>query len=93
MAMFDIHIHVDNNELLERIKAMTVQLEKLTAEVEENTSVTASAIALLDNLSDQIRELKDDPAALEALASRLVTSGNELAAAVTANTPAEEPTE
>lgn len=70
--------------------AMSEQLENLTAKVEKCNTVMDSASTLLKTLSDEIRSLKDDPAALEALASRLDLETEELAAAVLANTPAEE---
>jgi chromosome segregation ATPase len=72
-----------------RIEAMSAQLDRLTAEVSEIKTVADSAITLLNGLSAQIRALKDDPAKLEALANDLDAKGNELAAAVTANTPSE----
>lgn len=70
---------------------MTAQLDRLAAEVAENGSVVGSAIELINGLAADIRELKDDPAALAALADSLDAKTNELAAAVATNTPAEEP--
>ena len=63
-------------------------LTALTAEVERNTSVDQSAIALLTGLAAQIEALKTDPVALQALADTMRGSSDELAAAVAANTPA-----
>ncbi len=77
------------HHILEDIHAMTVQLDQLTSEVEENTSVTESAVALLANLAEQLRANADDPAAIEDLANKLDTNSNRLADAVAANTPAE----
>lgn len=68
---------------------MSAQLDALTAEVARNTSVDQSAIALLNGLSQQISDLKNDPAALQALADSLSSSSNDLAAAVLQNTPAQ----
>jgi type II secretory pathway component PulM len=66
-------------------------LTALTAEVTRNTDVDASAIALLNGLAAKIQELKNDPAALDALAVQLRTSSTALADAVTANTPVDAP--
>lgn len=65
---------------------MTAQLAALKTEVERNTAVTNSAVALISGLAQQIRDLKDDPAALEALAASLDANSDSLAAAVEANT-------
>lgn len=64
-------------------------LDDITREVEEARSVGDSAIALIQGLADEIRTLKDDPAALEELAARLSGQTDALATAVKANTPAE----
>ncbi len=70
---------------------MTPELARLKDEVAETKQITASAVTLLVGLSSQIRDLKDDPAALAALADDLDASNAELAAAIAANTPAAEP--
>ncbi len=67
---------------------MSEQLDRLTTEVTENADVIASAVTLINGLSQQIRDLQNDPAALAALADKLDAQSNDLAAAVTANTPA-----
>ena len=67
---------------------MSNELTALTAQVAENTTVEQSAITLLAGLSAQIAALKDDPAAIQALADSLKASGDALAAAIVANTPA-----
>ena len=77
---------------------MTQELQDLESAVAENTSIDQSAILLLEQLSEQIDALKDDPVKLAALAANLKASSAALAAAVLANTPAapepppEEPT-
>jgi ABC-type transporter Mla MlaB component len=70
-------------------KAMSKELDALRAEVERNTAVDQSAIALLAGLAKQIEDMKDDPVALQALADELRTRNDELAGAVAANTPQE----
>lgn len=67
---------------------MSSQLDTLTAQVTENTSTEASAIALLNNLHDLLVAAGTDPVKLSQLASTLKGSGDALAAAIVANTPA-----
>jgi chromosome segregation ATPase len=71
----------------ERTDAMSQQLDDLKREVQESRAVTEGAVTLIGGLSDQIRELKDDPQALEDLAAELDSQQQALAAAITANTP------
>ena len=75
------------NLQIERINVMSAALDRLTQEVAETKTAVESAITLIDGLADQIRDLKDDPAALEALADELDAQQAAIAAAVTANTP------
>lgn len=91
------HFHHSAHEdeilaLLKRIDQRTIQmsadLTRISAEVSEISTVTDSAIALLNDLSQRIRDNATDPAALNALADALDSKGNALAAAVAANTPA-----
>ncbi len=83
----------DVEEALKRIERrldrMSVQLDRLTSEVAENSIAVDSAIVLLNRLAQMIRDSVDDPAALEALANDIDAKTNALAAAVVANTPAE----
>ena len=74
--------------ILWRIDTMSTELARLQAEVTEMSTVAASAVALIEGLSAQIRDNANDPAALTALADSLDDSGNKLAAAVAANTAA-----
>ncbi len=75
---------------LKELPAMSQALDRLKTEVQESTAVAKSAVQLISGLSAQIRDLKDDPAALEALADELDASQQELAAAIAANTTAED---
>ena len=63
-------------------------LTVLTAQVKSNTDVEASAIVLLNGLSAQIAQIKNDPVAVQQLADQLKSSASSLADAITANTPA-----
>lgn len=73
--------------LQERIMDMTAELTTLQDQVTETLSVEQSAIILIQGLADQIAAIKDDPAAIQALADSLHAKSDELAAAVIANTP------
>ncbi len=99
---FDVHIHFKADPAMERkldlilsalnnlegkVTAMAGELDRLTTEVAENTTVIQSAITLINGLAQQIRDLSTDPAALNALADTLDAQSNALAEAVTANTP------
>lgn len=85
-------LHEKVDRVLAQQEIIMADLTALTAEVERNTAVDQSAIALLTGLAAQIEALKTDPVALQGLADKLKGSSNDLAAAVLANTPA-EPTE
>lgn len=75
--------------ILKEVRAVTPELERLATEVAEMKTAQQSAVTLLSNLSELIRQHADDPAALRDLADQIDSSTNELSAAVTANTPAE----
>lgn len=68
--------------------AIMLDLTALTAEVADNGDVIASASTLLSSLSQQIRDMAGDPAAIAALADQLDANSAALADAVAANTPA-----
>lgn len=72
--------------LTERIKEMSAALDALKVQVERNTQVDQSAITLIEGIAQQLQELKDDPAAIEALSNELQASTDALSAAVSANT-------
>lgn len=77
--------------LTKEIKRMSAQLDALVAAVDANTTVTGSAIVLLEGLHAKILELLAqeviDPAAVQQLADNLAADTQALAAAVLANTP------
>lgn len=93
-----VHIHTHNgntdvaaslNSLHIKIDKMANELETLTTEVAETKTVMASAVTLLQGLKAKLDEAIGNPAALAALSAELDTNTNALAAAITANTPAE----
>lgn len=63
-------------------------LDNLKAAVAKNTTVVESAITLLGGIAERLAGAKDDPAAVEALASEINAEADKLAAAVAVNTPA-----
>jgi hypothetical protein len=67
---------------------MTKEFQALTDQVTQNTTVEASAIELIQGIAAQLAEVKEDPAAVSALADQLKASASALGVAVTANTPA-----
>ena len=67
---------------------MSKELDDLTAEVAQDTTIEASAVTLIQGLVAQITAAGTDPAKLAALTASLTTSSTALAAAVAANTPA-----
>jgi stress response protein SCP2 len=75
------------NILIQKENQIMADLTALTAQVTANTNVEASAIVLLNGLSAQIAQIKNDPVAVQALSDQLKTSATNLAAAITANTP------
>jgi hypothetical protein len=64
-------------------------LSELRSAVERDTSVTESAITLLNSLADQIRDAADDPAEVRAIADSINSNTDQLADAVATNTPAQ----
>ena len=85
-------IHAELANIKQELQKMTAQLDTLTREVAETKTVVDSAIELLNGLAQMIRDLKDDPAKLEALAADLDSHQRDLANAVAANTPGQPPT-
>lgn len=71
---------------------MAQDISELENEVAEEVTVMDSATALINGFGDRLRDAGTDPAKLAKLQSDLDTSGQSLAAAVTANTPAAPPT-
>ena len=68
---------------------MSAQLDALQAQVEQNTNLEASAVTLIEGLAAQIAAAANDPVQIAALSAKLQTSATALAAAITANTPAQ----
>lgn len=67
---------------------MSAQLDALTAEVSQTTTVIDSAIALIQGLKAALDAAGTDPAKLQALSDSLDAKQKQLAQAVADNTPA-----
>jgi len=81
------------NRLNRQESTMAIDLTKITAEVQANTTVTQSVVTLVNSLAAQIAAIppSSDPttqAALDQLVQTLGANDQTIAAAVTANTPA-----
>ncbi len=93
IEVVNLHVHLELSqratETLDAILAqgvsMSAALDKITAEVTETKGIIQSAVTLINGLAGQIRDLKDDPAALDALADSLDSDSKALADAVAAN--------
>lgn len=70
---------------------MAMDLSRLQAAVARDTTVNQSAITLLGQLSQLLRDNAGDATAINALADQLDAQQSSLADAVTANTPAAPP--
>lgn len=70
---------------------MSQQLDDLTTEVTNATTVEQSAVTLIQGLAAQLAAAGTDPVKLQALHDQLVASDATLAAAIAANTPAAPP--
>lgn len=77
-------LNKQSNQLI-KIMATLSEVQELVAA--ENT-VIDSAIVLLQNLAAQVAALTPSQAAIDALAADITAKTNELATAVTTNTPA-----
>lgn len=69
-------------------EVILADLSDLEAEVERNTSVDGSVVALLESIVAQLEAAKTDPVKIQALVDKLKADNDKLAAAVAANTPA-----
>lgn len=93
-AMFggdmDKRIFAAVTRIEEKVNRMSVELDTLVARVTEIESVGDSAIVLLGDLKTKLDEAiaSDDKDALLALSERLGAQTQELADAISANTPA-----
>lgn len=73
-----------------KLETIMATMDDLKAAVQRNSDAEASAVALLQGISQQLKDAKNanDPAALDAAIASLDANTSALAAAVVANTPA-----
>ena len=81
------HQHELLHQIKEGILLMSAEMDRLRQEVSETKTVAESATALINSLSQQIRDNAEDPEAMRQLADELDASQQTLGAAITANTP------
>jgi len=84
-------INRKETQQLQQEADMSAQLDNLKAKVAANTTVIQSAIVFINGLSQALRDARDDPAAIDALATELETRDQELSGALVTNTPAAPP--
>lgn len=72
----------------ERLTPMALDLSRLSAEIAENNSAITSAVTLINQIAQELRDAAGNQDAVNALADQLDAQSNNLAAAVVANTPA-----
>lgn len=89
-----MHIHLHHYYHYPELDAMSEQLDNLTREVSEARSVGASAIALIEGIAQQLRdmansatELADLKTQVQTLSDDLSGSTDDIAGAVSRNTP------
>lgn len=99
----DIHVYHHLDPALERKldrvlnalffnqEIIMADLTQLQTDVAANTSVTESALALINGFAAQLKAAGTDPAALAALQQQLESNNTALAAAVAANTQTPPP--
>jgi len=82
-----------NHKIQRGQKKLMATVADLVAKVSELTTVEQSAEALLDGLSQQLKDAvaANDPAAIQGVIDSLDAGKSQLAAAVTRNTPAAPP--
>ena len=79
------------NQQLAQEADMSAQLDNLKTKVAANTTVIQSAIVFINGLAQALKDARDDPAAIDALAAELETRDQELSGALVTNTPAAPP--
>ena len=73
-------------QLVNKVEKIMSYITELEAAVKANTDVIASAVILINGISQKLHDAGTDPEKLAALTSELTSSRDALAAAVAANT-------
>ena len=74
-------------QILQNTEKIMATLADIQTAVAAESTVVASAIALLQGLAAKVAELQPNQAAIDALATDIKSQADSLAAAVVANTP------
>ena len=90
IVLYLLNCILDSQSLvLRRQKKTLAILDEVLDEVTETTNVMDSAVVLLDGLKAALDAAGTDPVKLQAIKDSLVTNKQELAEAITRNTPAQ----
>ncbi len=84
LALLAFHITVQRTQQ----RNLMSDLAAISDAVARETTVVQSAVTLLNELAQELRDAANDPAAVQALADSINSDADALAAAVEANTPA-----
>lgn len=87
--MFEVIVIALLGFILWRSFEMSEAIDLLTQKVAETTALEASAVELITGIAAQLHDAAGDEAAVRALADQLTAGAAPLAAALSANTPAE----
>jgi hypothetical protein len=74
--------------LMTKVNSIMATMQDVQAAVAAETTIDASAVALIKGLAAQVAALAPNQAAIDALASQIQAQSADLAAAVASNTPA-----
>ena len=90
----DIHVYLHNTDdkLLKKVNKLMANMNDVLAAVERNTSVDDSVLAMLEGLSQQLKDAQasNDPAAMDEVIRKLDANTQKMTEAVSKNTPAED---
>lgn len=93
-AVVDEEVHRKLDQILTQLAtlmtqevAMSVELDRLTAQVTETRDLEQSAVTLIQGIAKQLHDAAAEPAKVQALADSLHASATALSEAITANTP------
>lgn len=90
----DIHVYLHNTDdkLNKKVNKLMATMNDVLAAVERNTSIDDSVLAMLEGLSQQLKDAQasNDPAAMDEVIRKLDANTQKMTEAVSKNTPAEE---
>lgn len=93
----DLHVYIHNTDdkLVKKVNKLMATMNELRAAVERNTSVDDSVLAMLEGISQQLKDAQaqNDPAAFDEIIRQLDANTAKMTEAVSKNTPSEETSE